>query len=75
MGRSWIEPEITGKYRAGDIRHCFSNNAKTTSLLGFKPSVDFEQGLDEFAAYLTDQMAEDHADRATEELTRRGLVA
>ena len=75
MGRSWIEPEITGKYRAGDIRHCFSDNAKATSLLGFIPSVDFEYGLDELAAYLADQIAEDHADRATEELTRRGLVA
>jgi dTDP-L-rhamnose 4-epimerase len=75
MGRSWIEPEITGKYRAGDIRHCFSDNAKAASLLGFVPSVDFEHGLDELAAYLADEIAEDHADRATEELTRRGLVA
>jgi dTDP-L-rhamnose 4-epimerase len=75
MGRPWIEPEITGKYRAGDIRHCFSDNARSSGLLGFLPSVDFEQGLDEFAAYLADQIAEDHADRATDELARRGLVA
>jgi dTDP-L-rhamnose 4-epimerase len=75
MGRSSIEPEITGKYRAGDIRHCFADIGKSSRLLGFTPEVDFEQGLDELASYLADQIAEDHAERATEELIRRGLVA
>jgi len=75
MGRPTIAPEITGKYRAGDIRHCFADIDKSRTLLGFEPRVAFEDGLDELARYLADQIAEDRAEKATEELLRRGLVA
>ncbi|CAL75926.1 putative NAD-dependent epimerase/dehydratasen; putative UDP-glucose 4-epimerase [Bradyrhizobium sp. ORS 278] len=75
MGRSQMTPTITGKYRAGDIRHCFADISKTERLLGFKPAVRFEDGLDELAHYLADQIADDQAEKATEELSQRGLVA
>jgi dTDP-L-rhamnose 4-epimerase len=75
MGRAKIAPEITGKYRAGDIRHCFADIGKSRALLGFEPRVTFEDGLDELARYLADQIAEDRAENATQELLRRGLVA
>ena len=75
MGRAKIAPEITGKYRAGDIRHCFADIGKSRALLGFEPRVTFEDGLDELARYLADQIAEDRAENATQELLQRGLVA
>ena len=75
MGRSQMTPQITAKYRAGDIRHCFADLTKSSSLLGFTPKVRFEEGLDELARYLADQIADDQAEKATEELLRRGLVA
>jgi dTDP-L-rhamnose 4-epimerase len=75
MGRSQMLPSITAKYRAGDIRHCFADITKSKQLLGFEPRVRFEDGLDELASYLADQIADDQAEKATEELTRRGLVA
>jgi len=75
MGRAKIAPEITGRYRAGDIRHCFADIGKSRALLGFEPRVTFEDGLDELARYLADQIAEDRAENATQELLRRGLVA
>jgi dTDP-L-rhamnose 4-epimerase len=75
MGRVDIAPEITGKYRAGDIRHCFADIAKSRALLGFEPRVAFEDGLAELAGYLADQIADDQAEKAAEELSRRGLVA
>jgi len=75
MGRPHISPEITGKYRAGDIRHCFADIEKSRALLGFEPQVAFEDGLEELAGYLADQIAEDRADKATQELVQRGLVA
>jgi dTDP-L-rhamnose 4-epimerase len=75
MGQAKIAPEITGKYRAGDIRHCFADIGKSRALLGFEPRVTFEDGLDELARYLADQIAEDRAENATQELLRRGLVA
>lgn len=74
MGRD-IAAEITGKYRAGDIRHCFADLSRSRALLGFEPQVSFEEGLDELAQYLVDQIADDQAEKATEELQRRGLVA
>ena len=75
MGRSQMTPQITAKYRAGDIRHCFADLTKSNELLGFAPRVGFEDGLDELARYLADQIADDQAEKATEELLRRGLVA
>jgi dTDP-L-rhamnose 4-epimerase len=75
MGRSQMTPQITAKYRAGDIRHCFADLSKSNRLLGFTPEVRFEDGLDELAHYLADQIADDQAEKATEELLRRGLVA
>ena len=75
MGRTDIEPEITRKYRAGDIRHCFADIGKSRDLLGFEPHVAFKNGLEELAEYLAGQIADDQAERATEELLQRGLVA
>jgi dTDP-L-rhamnose 4-epimerase len=70
-----LKPLVTGKYRAGDIRHCFADVEKSRRLLNFAPRVEFTRGLEELAAYLADQVADDHVERATEELARRGLVA
>lgn len=75
MGRRDIAPEITRKYRAGDIRHCFADIGKARDLLGFEPHVAFKDGLEELAEYLADQIADDQAERATRELVQRGLVA
>lgn len=75
MGCPALAPTITGKYRAGDIRHCFADLEKSRTLLGFKPSVAFDNGLAELAHYLTDQIADDRAEQATRELLQRGLVA
>jgi dTDP-L-rhamnose 4-epimerase len=75
MGRTEIVPTITGKYRTGDIRHCFADMNKSHTLLGFEPRVAFDNGLAELASYLADQIADDQAERATQELLERGLVA
>lgn len=75
MGRPEIRPHITGKYRAGDIRHCFADIGKAQAVLGFRPQVAFMDGMRELAEWLTDQVAEDRVESATAELERRGLVA
>jgi dTDP-L-rhamnose 4-epimerase len=74
MGLSQITPQVTGKYRAGDIRHCFADIGKSKAELGFSPRTDFRVGLEELAGWLSDQVADDAVDRATAELERRGLV-
>jgi dTDP-L-rhamnose 4-epimerase len=75
MGRPELKPTITGKYRAGDIRHCFADLEKSRKLLGFEPRVAFDEGLEELSRYLTDQIADDQAEEATQQLLQRGLVA
>ena len=75
MGRDDIAPQIAGKYRAGDIRHCFADIALARTLLGFEPQVTFEDGIAELAEWLSEQIATDSVEQATEELSRRGLVA
>lgn len=75
MGRGEFRPTITGKYRAGDIRHCFADLEKSRNQLGFEPRIGFDDGLEELARYLADQIADDQAERATRELLQRGLVA
>lgn len=73
MGKD-IKPEITGKYRVGDIRHCFADTTKAKEILGFKPEVQFEDGLKELAQWLKTQIATDNVSKASNELSSRGLT-
>ncbi len=75
VGISQITPHVLGKFRAGDIRHCFADISRARRELGYTPRVDFQSGLTELAAWLSGRTAEDGIDRATAELAKRGLVA
>jgi len=74
MGKKYIPVEITGKYRVGDIRHCFADTSKIKKLLDFEPRVDFEEGLLELADWLKTQIATDNVSKASSELSARGLT-
>lgn len=67
--------EVTGKYRAGDIRHCFSDISAAGKLLGYRPKVELREGIDELVAWLKPQRASDKLDEAMERLSAHGLVA
>ena len=69
-----IDPEITGQYRKGDIRHCFADVSLAEKLLGYRPRVSLEDGLRELAAWLEGQSAEDAVAQAKAELSARGLT-
>jgi len=75
MGRPDLRPEITGKARAGDIRHCIPDLTKAREELGLGPPRDFAQGLAELAEWVARQQAEDRVAEARRELEARGLVA
>jgi dTDP-L-rhamnose 4-epimerase len=75
LGRDGLEPEITGKARIGDIRHCFCDGSKAAELLGFKAEKDFGEGLAELAEWVASQTADDRVDEARAELEAKGLVA
>ena len=69
-----IEPEVTGKFRAGDIRHCFADITLARRLLGYEPAVALAEGMVELADWLETQTAVDRVDDATAELVSRGLA-
>jgi dTDP-L-rhamnose 4-epimerase len=73
-GRTDLAPEITGRYRVGDIRHCFADISRARRILGYEPQVSFREGLEELAEWLADQSAVDRTDEAREQLERRGLM-
>ncbi len=74
LGRE-IEPEITSKYRVGDIRHCFADITGARTTLGFEPQVGLDQGLAELAAWLERQsVGRDRFESAGHELASRGLT-
>lgn len=74
LSKTDIKPQMTGKYRAGDIRHCFSDISKAESILGYKPGISLEEGMKELLTWLNGQTAVDHVDQAEEELTEKGLT-
>lgn len=66
--------EVVGRYRAGDIRHCFADVSRIEQELGFRSSVGLEQGMAELLEWLRTQEADDRVERAAEELAARGLT-
>src|SRR5215212_9154909 len=72
MNRTGLDPEITGKARLGDIRHCIPDIAKARTELGFAPRRDFLEGLAELAEWVTRQEAKDRVQEARKELEVRG---
>src|SRR5436190_2144467 len=69
-----IEPELEGKYRAGDIRHCYADPALAQQLLGFRAEIPFEAGVQDLLEWLEGREAEDSVDAAREALVARGLA-
>ena len=69
-----IPPEITEKFRKGDVRHCFADNSKLRNLLGFSPKIGFEQGIRALIAWSQTVEAVDHFEKAKAELEAKGLA-
>jgi dTDP-L-rhamnose 4-epimerase len=73
--RKSIPPKILGKYRQGDIRHCFADVSKARRLLGWEPLRTFGQGVPELISWVQFQReARDRVDSAWDELDERGLL-
>ncbi len=75
MGKNDLTPQIVGKARIGDIRHCFCDTTLAAERLGFHATQDFSAGLAELAEWVAEQTATDRVDQMRAELEARGLVA
>jgi dTDP-L-rhamnose 4-epimerase len=75
LGKEALEPQISGNYRAGDIRNCFADITKAGRVLGYRPQVQLDAGLTELAQWLEGRIDEDRSEAAVAELRHHGLVA
>jgi dTDP-L-rhamnose 4-epimerase len=70
-----VEPEVTGRYRVGDIRNCWADISLAREVLGYEPTVSFEQGMEELVGWLREQERPESAVEAhAAELAARGLT-
>ena len=69
-----IEPEIVGKYREGDIRHCIADISLARAKLGYEPRVRLEDGIPQLIDWVSEQQAINDSKAATAELEKHQLV-
>ncbi|CAN5233514.1 NAD-dependent epimerase/dehydratase family protein [soil metagenome] len=74
VGKPEIRTEVSGRFRIGDIRHCFADISRARDGLAYEPEVEFDAGLAELAEWLSGQTAVDRAEHARAELAVRGLT-
>lgn len=70
-----IPADLTGKYRSGDIRHCFADISAARQFLRYEPKVRFPEGMKNLAMWLRFQQPRDRAAEAAEQLSDYGLTA
>ncbi|MEH3124156.1 MAG: NAD-dependent epimerase/dehydratase family protein [Sphingomonas phyllosphaerae] len=70
-----VPVKVTGQYRVGDIRHCFADITRASSLIGFKPKITLSEGLARFCMWAGAQpVHEDRLEQASAELRARKLM-
>lgn len=66
---------MTNKYRIGDIRHNYADLKKITSLINYRPTIDFLTGVKEFVSWVKSQdLKIDHYNQTQIELFNKGLI-
>ena len=72
---STIEPEVTGQYRVGDIRHNFADVSQLERVTGFRPAISLQTGMKRFSDWVSSQpVPRDLLDQANAELRARKLM-
>jgi dTDP-L-rhamnose 4-epimerase len=69
-----IEPQVTGEFREGDIRHCFADVSRARRLLGWEARVSFDEGVGELAAWAAGERPVDRTEAANAELRNMRLL-
>ncbi len=69
-----IKPQITGRFRKGDVRHCFADIRLAKRLLNWQPRVSLNQGFFELIKWSEKEESVDLFDQAEKELRDKSLV-
>ena len=67
-------PDITGKFRKGDIRHCTADIRCAREQFGYTPQVSFEDGMQELIQWSENAESLDRFEEAHQELQQHGLL-
>ncbi len=69
------EFQVQGKFRSGDIRHCYADASLAEKVIGFTAETRFEDGLPYFLDWSSEEEGVDFkADKASGELAQKGLI-
>ena len=74
LGARDLAPTVLGKFREGDIRHCYADITLARTLLGYEPRVAFAEGMRQLVAWVRSQEAVDRFEEAHQQLVTRGLA-
>jgi dTDP-L-rhamnose 4-epimerase len=74
IGTTW-NPQITRSFRKGDIRHCTADSTRLEAALGFRPGIEFADGVKDLVAWVRGEKPSDHVQKAVSELNERGLLS
>lgn len=74
LGKSDIVPTITGKYRDGDVRHCFAVISLIKEKLNWNPRYIFRNGVDTMLEWLLSQKGMKAMEDSFGELERMGIL-
>ena len=69
-------PMLLGRFRHGDVRHCYADISAARHAFGYEPKVDLRAGLSDLIAWIAEAAPEarDLTHQSTLELETRGLV-
>ena len=69
-----LPPELCGKFRKGDVRHCYADISRMRELLAWEPKVEFADGMAELIEWSRSATAADSFEKARQELVAHGLI-
>ncbi|MBC8160480.1 MAG: NAD-dependent epimerase/dehydratase family protein [Roseiflexaceae bacterium] len=75
VGREDLEPNMTGQFRKGDIRHCTADLTHSRDMLGFQPVATWQETLQEIIDWSSTTTKTDQFQQVDQELRKHGLVS
>lgn len=71
---SKIKLDCQGNYRVGDIRHNYADISLAYEVLGYKPKVSFDIGIERFCSWVnTQDVQQDRYAKSINEMKKKGL--
>jgi dTDP-L-rhamnose 4-epimerase len=69
-----LAPQRLGRFRSGDVRHCYGDPVRAREVLGFVAEHGLASGLPGLLAWCREERVADGVEASLRELEERGLV-